>query len=187
MKSVDESNNLQKDTLEIVLNEFMEEQKQANKINTDLVSAINQLTGKVNSFNEKLDSFKLAVPGPDFTLLQEILRKVISQVQLMISTQPKNIIRKIQILLFPEQDAKLFYKIVFGRCFMWMTIMLVLSFLYRWMVHHSDTANELKKEELRQNKIVNAWSYLYEQKDKQLHRKMDSALSGSFFSSQISK
>ncbi|HEY2720907.1 MAG TPA: hypothetical protein VGI82_04240 [Chitinophagaceae bacterium] len=56
------ANNVEKDTLELVLKEILDEQKNANKINSDLVSAINQLTVKVNSFNEKLEKQKILPP-----------------------------------------------------------------------------------------------------------------------------
>ena len=36
-----------------------------------------------------------------------------AETQITADGQPKAVTRKFQILLFPEQDAKLFYKIVF--------------------------------------------------------------------------
>src|SRR6266498_861398 len=108
-------NNVEKDTLELVLKEMLDEQKTANKINTDLVSAINQLTSKVNGFNEKLEKQKIMPPAMDIKPVQEIIKKGITDMELIAASQPKIAAKKFQILLFPEQDAKLFYKIVFGR------------------------------------------------------------------------
>jgi hypothetical protein len=179
--------NMEKDTLELILNEMLEEQKNANKINTDLVSTINQLTTKVNSFNEKLEKQKIIAPPADIKPLQETVKKGLIQMQLAIAAQPRNMNRKLQLLLFPEQDAKLFYKIVFGRWFMWLAIMLFLNLVYKWAIHRADNDKQTMIEVLKSDKIVRAWNYLYEQKDKQLHKKMDSALGGSFFSSSISK
>ena len=51
---------------------------------------------------------------------------------------PRKITRQLQILLFPPQDARLFYKIVFGRWLIWLTIMLAISDLYKWRVHYTD-------------------------------------------------
>lgn len=54
---------------------LLDEQRNANKINSDLVSAINQLTGKVNSFNEKLEKQKILPPTTDMKPVQEIIKK----------------------------------------------------------------------------------------------------------------
>lgn len=187
MNPNDHMNDIQKETLEIVLNELIEEQKNANKINSDLVSAINQLTGKVIGVNEKLEKKENNRLHPEVKILQDILNKGITQMLLIKSAQPKNAIRKFQILLFPEQDAKLFYKVVFGRWFMWLAIMLFFTFLYKWMMYQTDKEHQLRMIELKQNTIVNAWNYLYDQKDKKLHMKMDSALSTIIVHDEISK
>jgi hypothetical protein len=187
MKPDNHTNDIQKETLEIVLNELIDEQKNANKINSDLVSAINQLTGKVIGVSEKLDKKEISGTPSEGENLQDILKKGINQMLLIKSTQPKSIVRKFQILLFPEQDAKLFYKIVFGRWFMWLAVMLFFTFLYKWMMHRSKRENQLRMVELKQNNLVNAWKYLYSQKDKKLHLKMDSALSAVFLPDDISK
>jgi hypothetical protein len=187
MKPSDQTNDIQKETLEIVLNELIEEQKNANKINSDLVSAINQLTGKVIGVNEKLDKKENNELQPDVNILQDILNKGITQMLFIKSAQPKSVVRKFQILLFPEQDAKLFYKVVFGRWFMWLALMLFFTFFYKWMMYRTDRENQLKMVELKQNKLVNAWNYLYSQKDRKLHMKMDSALSTIILPDDISK
>ena len=169
-------NNVEKDTLELVLKEMIDEQTNANKINTDLVSAINQLTSKVNGFNEKLEKQKIVPPVTDLKPVQEIIKKGILDMELIAESYPKNVTRKFQILLSPEQDAKLFYKIVFGRWFMWLGIMLFFMLLYRWAVYRSNNNKQIIIEMARNNKIVNAWNHLYEQSDGNLHGKMDSAL-----------
>lgn len=169
------ANSIEKDILELVLKEMLDEQKNANKINNDLVSAINQLTGKVNSFNEKLESQKILPPPTDTKPVQEMIKKGIMEMQLIIATQPKNVTRKFQILLFPEHDAKLFYKIVFGRWFMWLAIMLFFTFLYKWAVHHSENYRQVMIEASKNDRIVNAWNYLYKQ-ERGVRNRMDSAL-----------
>lgn len=144
--------NMEKDTLEIVLKEILDEQKNANKINGDLILAVNQLTGKINGFNEKLEKQKIVVPALDIKPVQEVIKKGVKDMELMAGSQPKNVTRKFQILLFPEQDAKLFYKIVFGRWFMWLAIMLLLTCLYKWQIHVSDNKKEVQLKEKAKNK-----------------------------------
>jgi hypothetical protein len=97
--------------------------------------------------------------------------------QLTVSNQPKAVTRKFQILLFPEQDAKLFYKIVFGRWFLWLTVMLFITNLYKWSVHYSDTQKEVKLQQLETDGIKKAWNYLYFTGGKSIKRLMDSAYS----------
>lgn len=155
---------------------LLDEQRNANKINSDLVSAINQLTGKVNSFNEKLEKQKILPPTTDMKPVQEIIKKGIADMELIAGSQPKTVTKKIQIVLFPERDAKLFYKIVFGRWFMWLAIMLFSSFLYKLLVHRSDNDTQAMIEVSRNDKITNAWHCLYKQSDKNLRKKMDSLL-----------
>ncbi len=118
MEAVKNMDELQKDTLKIVLKEILDEQQKANNINADNVATINQLATAVNSFNERLENLKIISPPVSTKPYKEIINKGIAEMQLTVGNQPKTVIRKFQILLFTEQDAKLFYKIVFGRWFM---------------------------------------------------------------------
>ncbi|MNF90019.1 hypothetical protein D3C84_725690 [compost metagenome] len=93
----------------------------------------------------------------------------------MIGRQPKNIIRKFQILLFPEQDAKLFYKIVFGRWFLWLAIMVALSNLYNWGIHYSDNSKEIEIRQIQNDRIVKAWEYMYSNNGKETKKLMEKA------------
>jgi hypothetical protein len=169
-------NNVEKDMLEFVLKEILDEQKKTNKINSDLVSAINQLTGKVNAFSEKLEEREIPPPTIDMKPTQEIMKQAIEHMELIAGSQPKTVTKQFQILLFPERDAKMFYKIVFGRWFIWIGVMLLLTNLYKWQVHESDNKKEVHLKMLESNRIVNAWNYIYKVMGKDGRRRMDSAL-----------
>jgi hypothetical protein len=95
--------------------------------------------------------------------------------QFTVGNQPKTLTRKFQILLFPEQDAKLFYKIVFGRWFLWLVIMLFITNLYKWGINWSDNQKEIKQLQLQTDRIKKAWNYLYFQDGKTFRRLMDRA------------
>jgi len=82
-------------------------------------------------------------------------------------------------MLFPEQDAKLFYKIVFGRWFLFLVLMLLITDLYNFSVHWNDTQKEVQREELDNDRIKRAWFYLYDHQGKAGKRLMDSALNKS--------
>ncbi len=58
------------------------------------------------------------------------LDKYEKRIAQIITTQPKNIIHKKQILLFPENGAREYYRIVFGRFFFWMLMFLLAFFLF---------------------------------------------------------
>jgi hypothetical protein len=162
-------------SLEIVLNEFTEEQKLHAKSIDDLVKAANGLTEKFNQFEEKLDKPRETTVSVDTKPMEDLFKKAVTQMQLIVNGQPKNITKKYQFLLFPEQDAKLFYKIVFGRWFMWMAIIVFLHFLYNWAVNWTDNNKEIRMEQLQNDRFTNAWNYLYKKSNKVTRKLMDSA------------
>jgi hypothetical protein len=162
-------------SLEIVLNEFSEEQKAHAKSIGDLVVAINGLTGKFIQLEEKLDKPKEVTVHTNTKPIEDILKKATAHIQLTVSGQPKSITKKYQFLLFPEQDAKLFYKIIFGRWFMWLAIIVFLHFLYNWAVHWSDNNKDVQLQELQNDRFTNAWNYLYKKSNKGTRKLMDSA------------
>jgi hypothetical protein len=95
--------------------------------------------------------------------------------KLIVGTKPQPVIKKVQILLFPEQDAKLFYKIVFGRWFLFLVLMLLIDNLYNFTIHWSDNQKEVQREELENDRINKAWYYLYDHENKAGKKLMDSA------------
>jgi len=179
---------------EFLINELIEEQKKLQKTTSDLLTAVNCSTPKVDNLKnsmeqlidekfrglgklieQKLENSNATRQHEDGDSLKAILKKGIIDLKLMLSTAPKGITKKVQILLFPEQDAKLFYKIVFGRWFMWLAIIVFLHFLYNWAVHWSDNNKEVRMEQLQNDRFTNAWNYLYKKSNKGTRRLMDSA------------
>lgn len=175
MESVKKLEERERDALKLVLREILEEQQKANKICDDQFTVINQLTVKINGFDERLETLKIISPPISTKPFEEIVKKGITDMQLIAVQQPKNMTRKFQILLFPEQDARLFYKIVFGRWLLLLAIMLFITNLYKWSIHWSDNQKEIKQQQLETDRIKKAWNYLYFQKGKGIKRLMDSA------------
>jgi hypothetical protein len=159
--------------------EILDEQQKANNIYADNIAAINQLAINVNSLNDRLANLKIIPPPFSTKPYEEIIKKGITDMQLTVGNQSKTITRKFQIFLFPEQDAKLFYRIVFGRWFLWLVVMLFITNLYKWSVHNSDNHKEIKLQQLETDRIKKAWNYLYFQEGKTIRRVMDSAYSKS--------
>jgi len=166
---------VEKESLMLVLEEFTQEQDKHSKSINDLVTAVNSLTDKVKDFEEKLDKPQSINVSTDTRPIQAIVKKGIIDMKLAAAVQPKNVIRKFQLLLFPERDAKLFYKVVFSRWFMWLAVMLLLTNLYKWGIHWSDNRKEIKMEQLENDRIKKAWNYLYSQQGTRIKQLMDSS------------
>jgi hypothetical protein len=175
MATTEKLNSTEKDTLQLVLEEYTQEQAGNTKAVNDLVAAVNLLTGKVKELDEKMDKPKPIIVSADTRPIQEIMKKGIIDMKLTVGTKPQPVVKKFQILLFPEQDAKLFYKIVFGRWFLFLVLMLLIINLYNFSVHWSDNQKEVQREQLENDRINRAWYYLYDQEGKAGKRLMDSA------------
>jgi hypothetical protein len=175
MDTTEKLNSTEKETLQLVLEEHTQEQANNTKAVNDLVAAVNLLTGKVKGFDEKMDKPKPIIVSADTRPIQEIMKKGLTDMKLTVGTKPQPVVKKFQILLFPEQDAKLFYKIVFGRWFLFLVLMLLIINLYNFSVHWSDNQKEVQREELGNDRTKKAWNYLYQQEGKAGKRLMDSA------------
>ena len=175
-KKLDE---VEKQTIQLVLEEHTQEQANNTKAVNDLVAAVNTLTGRVNDLDAKLDKPKPIIVSADTRPVQEIVKKGVTDMKFIVGTKPVPVIKKFQILLFPEQDAKLFYKIVFGRWFLFLILMLLTTDLYNFSVHWSDNQKEVQREQLENDRVKRAWHYLYGWQNKAGKRAMDSAYSKS--------
>jgi hypothetical protein len=174
----------EKKTLQLVLEEHIQEQENNTKAIHDLVATVNILTGKIKDWEEKLDKPKPINISADTRQIQEIMKKGIADMKIIVGTKPVPVIKKYQLLLFPEQDAKLFYKIVFGRWFLFLVLMLLMTDLFKFSVHWSDNQKDVQKIQLENDRIKGAWFYLYNRAGKVEKRQMDSAYSKSVLSDQ---
>lgn len=171
-KKLDE---VEKQTIQLVLEEHIQEQVNNTKAVNDLVVAVNTLTGRVSELEAKLDKPKPINVSSDTRPVQEIVKKGVIDMKFIVGTKPVPVVKKFQVLLFPEQDAKLFYKIVFGRWFLFLVLMLLITDLYNFSVHWSDNQKEVQRQELENDRIKKAWFYLYGHGGKAGRRLMDSA------------
>lgn len=175
MDTTGKNEQIEKETLGLVLEEFTHEQKTTNQTINDLIAAVNTIGSKVDDLKKELDNPKSVLVTTDTKPIQQIVQKGFTDVKLMIGTQPKSIIRKFQVLLFPEQDAKLFYKMVFSRWFLWLAIMLFLTNLYKWGIHYSDNQKEIRLEQIENDRIRKSWNYMYNNNGKEVKRLMEKA------------
>jgi hypothetical protein len=177
MPTTEKLNSSEKDTLQLVLEEYAQEQAGNTKAVNDLITVVNGLSGKFKEFEEKIEKPKPVKVSTDIVPIMEIVSKGITDIKLTVAAQPKSIVKKFQILLFPEQDRELFYKVVFGRWLLLLAIMLFITNLYKWGVHWSDNQKEIQQEQLQNDRTLKAWGYLYDMEGKTGKRLMDSAYS----------
>jgi len=166
---------IEPETLQLVLEEFAQEQKTNNQHIETLIIAVNNVGNKIDALKKEDNTAKNVSVPLDIKPMEAILKKGFLDIKFMIGRQPKSIIRKFQILLFPEQDAKLFYKIVFGRWFLWLAIMIALNNLYSWGIHYSDNSKEIETRQIQNNRIRKAWEYMYINSDKETKKLMKKA------------
>ncbi|QLC67176.1 hypothetical protein LPB248_12960 [Flavobacterium sp. LPB0248] len=152
---------IERETLQLVLEEFTQEQKTNNQHIGELIIAVNNVGFKIDAFKKEHEIEKNVSQPLDIKPIEAILQKSFLDIKFMIGRQPKSITRKFQILLFPEQDAKLFYKIVFGRWFLWLAIMIALINLYNWGIHYSDNNKEIEMQQIQNDRIIKAWKDMY--------------------------
>ncbi|UUW09792.1 hypothetical protein NLG42_03100 [Flavobacterium plurextorum] len=175
MKTNANKNHIEQETLQLVLEEFTQEQKTNNQHIQALIAAVKNVENKIDvSKNEHKIEKNVSEPL-DIKPIELILQKSFLDIKYMIGRQPKSIVRKFQILLFPEQDAKLFYKIVFGRWFLWLAIMIALNNLYSWGIHYSDNSKEIEMRQIQNDRIRKAWEYMYINSDKETKKLMKKA------------
>ena len=177
--NTDEKDYIERETLQLVLEEFTLEQKANNQDIEALITAVKNLENKIDvSKNEHKIEKNVSEPL-DIKPIELILQKSFLDIKYMIGRQPKSIVRKFEILLFPEQDAKLFYKIVFGRWFLWLAIMVALSNLYNWGIHYNDNNKEIEMQQIQNDRIRKAWEYMYVNNNKETKKLMKKAYTNS--------
>lgn len=164
---------MEEESLIIVLEELTQEQKkQANTAN-EIAVAVKDLRLQVDQLQEKLLAIQSSNDRLDSSIMR-ILKKELLDFKLSIIKQRHNVIHKFQILLFPEQDHKLFYKVVFGRWFLWIIIMVFLNYSYRIFLKWTDDRKEVITRQLEVDQYRKAWTIYYRQQSKSKKRQLDS-------------
>lgn len=154
------------DVLQIVLEEFAAIQEEGNKKISHLITKAEDLNAEIRKLKQQSNQKSDASIFGEGRILDAIergfkeLKKIISELKL------GKIERYFKILLFPEQDRKLFYKIVFGHWLLYLTIMLLLNNTYKFMAHRSDNQKEIQIEQINEGHLNKSWQYLYEHGDK---------------------
>lgn len=145
---------MEKEIIETVLIEVLEEQKQTN-----------QFIEQNNKLLERLDEKLKQQEG----LLYQSLDAKLNTLKEELSNQAKPVKREFRILLFPEQGTLNYYKIVFGRIFFWLVILCIAKYAYllgdKWI-----------SKRLEGNKYQRAWETYYLQQNKNRQKAMEQIL-----------
>ncbi|MCF6404445.1 hypothetical protein L3C95_16225 [Chitinophaga filiformis] len=165
---------MEEESLIIVLEELTQEQKkQANAAN-EIVVAVKDLKLQVDQLQEKLRDTQSSNDRLDSGIIQRILKKELLDLKLSIIKQRHNVIHKFQVLLFPERDHKLFYKVVFGRWFLGIIVMIFLNYSYTLLTKWTDDKKEIITKQLEVDQYRKAWTIYYGKQNKSRKRQLDS-------------
>ena len=163
---------METEIIESVLKEILEEQKAGLQVSRELFAVIDKLTDQMEGVHEKLEQQKAAAPPADIKLVQAIVSTGIRQIQQIVETQPKNVVRQFRLLLFPEQFAEQYYRIVFGRLLFWMTIFLLSTYLFVLGKQGLQSWERVQEKNQEANHARTAFDYLYQHADKEGKKKM---------------
>lgn len=145
---------MEKEIIETVLLEVLEEQKQTNQ----LIEQNNKLVQSVKEeLKQQKETFSVSILSRLTTLKEELSNPL----------QPVK--REFRILLFPEHGTLNHYKVVFGRIFFWLVILCIAKYAYllgdKWIS---------KRAEM--NKYQRAWETYYLQQNKNRQKAMEQIL-----------
>ena len=162
------------DLIEMVLRELLAEQQKANDTAVDQAAILSQIAARLKVLEENTGK-PVATTSPINTMaIEKIIQKGMLDMQLIADHQPKNVVRKIQVLLFPEHDTALYCRIVFGRWVFWLVVMLCITDLYKWAIHYSDNQKELQYQEQLNKQIAKPRSLPNRQQGKESKKVVDS-------------
>lgn len=166
------------DNATLAVYQLADEVKDLSKSIVDIINTVNHLSGRISKFDESLSKINTDPPPFDMKKVEAVMSKGMADMSIKVESEIKKSGRTYQLLLFPPQDAKLFYKIVFGRWFLYFVIGYGILKISEWAVNESNNRTKVKMEDARfRNETINkAWYYMYSLKNKSLHRQMDSAL-----------
>jgi hypothetical protein len=146
--------------VETVLTDMLEEQKTTNQLNQELAVKLKELEEKVTAFDQKLETIKVMAPAVDIVPVQRIIEDGLLDVAQMVEAQPKNVIRQVRLLLFPETNAGQYYKIVFGRLIPWAYAFAGVTFLFSLGKKYMESSNALQQRRYYFEVYKDAWDRL---------------------------
>ncbi len=138
-------------TLEPVLNDVSEDIKKLNTLSKQLSEKVELLEKRISSFDQRLDQIKVVPPAVDTGPIKNLVQEKMTAIENRIEAQPKNVIKKHQLLFFPEQDTKEYYRFFASQIMPYVIWFFVVYFLYclgrqiivKWPTHPSEATSGL--------------------------------------------
>jgi hypothetical protein len=143
---------MEPEIIETVLKEILDEIKIIHQEIATKDKHAEDLKNKIQLLENTLDNHHIKPQEINLLSFQLQLDSNAKKLERIINQQPRNITRKIQILLFPETGAREYYKLVFGRLIFWMMMVLLATYLFSLGKQFIDNWKEVseKKNELIQ-------------------------------------
>ena len=121
---------MEKEVLETVLIELVEESKRINLMVEEQNKELQELKTLISDFDSKLTEIKVTAPKPDTLPLTIIVEGGINSIKKIVESQPKQVLHEKRVLFFPEWNQKEYYKIIFGRILFWILCVIVATYCY---------------------------------------------------------
>lgn len=142
---------MEKEIIETVLTEVLEEQKQSYQLSLkngqlleEQVLILQRMEEKTTRQNEDLKAY---------------ISTKMEAFSAQVDSHAKPVKREFRILLFPEHGTTEYYKVVFGRILFWLVMLFIAKYAYllgdKWIA-----------QEYENNKYQKAWETLYKQQSK---------------------
>jgi hypothetical protein len=162
---------MEKDKLEIVLEDILDELKTINTTMQQHKQQTMELQERVFAFEERIDKLNPSTI-PLIKPLEAAINASAVELKQLIQQQSKPVTRQWRFLLFPEHYTKEYYTAIF-RLIMWMTLVCNAAFLFALGKQTLENTKEVKLRQLENNQYKNAWEYMYNKENKQGKKKMD--------------
>ncbi|MDQ6845613.1 MAG: hypothetical protein M3Z92_14915 [Bacteroidota bacterium] len=150
---------METEIVETVLTEILGELKRSNELNKENSNAILKNDNLLIAIEKQLGNKDVAKPEINNRSIEQIISTGINNITAMIKQHPPTVKREFRVLLFPEQNTKEYYQIVFSRIIFWLVVLVIAKYIYlmgsEWIIKHYEN-----------QKYKKAWENLYKHQEK---------------------
>ena len=160
------------DIIEMALASALEELETFKKTEEEQKHLLQNLMEKINEMEKRVKDTRPLPPQPINTApLEAAFTKAVTRLQQMVEAQPKNVVHERRILLFPEYNAREYYRLVLRRLFFWIIIVLLSTYLYVLGKQAIQTWYVIHSQQKEMDEYKRAWQQLYLKEEKKEKRK----------------
>ncbi len=144
MNDNDTNKLIEHESFKMLLEEFTKEQEVHNKSLNELVTTVKALSDKFTQLEEKVNNRQPIIVHTDTTAMEKIIKNGITNMQIIACKKTQPVVKKWQLLLFPENAYPSFQKIFMSR---WIVFVLPVFLIYCSMqcfFHWSDNQKEIQ-------------------------------------------